>query len=373
MNISIAVLIRDSESLNRQIEALHNHLIDSFPIIDRMACALYDQKEDILKTFINSTRCGTALKGYEFKLSESYSLSKLAKTGEVRVINDIPNEVTSQAQHALWVNDQGYKSSFTIPLIHGEDLLGFVFFDSTKKSAFTESVQKNLLLYCNIISMTILNEFAAVHTLLESVRIARDLAEVRDFETGTHLERMARYSRLIAKHIAKKRNLNDEFVESVYLFAPLHDIGKIGIPDSVLLKPGRLSPSERVIMQTHVEKGVQIVNRIAGTGVDECLVNAEILRNIVAGHHEYLDGTGYPSGLKGDQISIEARIVTVADIYDALTNKRPYKSEWTHEMALTELLNMERAGKLDKDCVDALIEHKEEFMAIQSRYFDENI
>ena len=349
---------------------LHQRLVETFPMVDRIACVLYDAEEDLLKTFINSTRAGVALKAYEFKLAESYSLSQLARTRQARVLDDIPREVSSLAEHSKWVNAQGYLSSFTVPLFHGETLLGFVFFDSLQRSAFTPDTQRNLLLYCQLISMSLLNEIAAVHTLIESVRVARDLAEVRDFETGAHLERMARYSRLIARAISAKWNLNDEFVESVYLFAPLHDIGKIGIPDKILLKPGQLDRDERVIMESHVDKGVKIIDKIVGDMSDNLFTNLSILRNIVGAHHEYLDGSGYPHGLKGADIKIESRVVTVADIYDALTAHRPYKKEWTIDKALAEIRQMQLDGKLDADCVDALFAHKEELRQIHERYFD---
>ena len=372
MSFSTAVLIQHADTLSEQVEILHDRLISSYPEIDRMACALYEAREDLLKTFINSTRKGEALKGYEFKLSDSHSLSQLVLNHQNRVLSDIPNEISSKSEHAQWVEEQGYLSSFTVPLFHGEELLGIVFFDSMQKSAFSEELQRDLMLYCHLITMSILNEIAAVRTMVESIRVARDLAEVRDFETGTHLERMARYSRAIAKSISKKHSLSDEFIESVYLFAPLHDIGKIGIPDSVLLKPGRLDDAERAIMQSHVAKGVQIVDRIIGQAADKNLVNSNILRNIVGGHHEYLDGSGYPFGLKDEQVKFESRIVTVADIYDALTTKRPYKPIWTQEEALAEVRKMQVLGKLDKDCVDALFEHKDELQDIHNRYRDKS-
>ena len=210
-----------------------------------------------------------------------------------------------------------------------------------------------------------------MRTVLETTRVARELTEVRDFETGAHLERMARYSRVIAQAVAPAHGVNDEFVESVYLFSALHDIGKIGIPDSILLKPGRHDAAERMIMETHVEKGCQIIDRIIGMGEKQRLPDSMVLRNIVSCHHEYLDGSGYPRKLRDAAIPLEARIVTVADIFDALTADRPYKTVWSPEMALGELEQMAEAGKLDRDCVRAVREHFAQFVEIRNRYSDE--
>jgi HD-GYP domain-containing protein (c-di-GMP phosphodiesterase class II) len=156
------------------------------------------------------------------------------------------------------------------------------------------------------------------------------------------------------------------------LFAPLHDIGKIGIPDSILMKPGKLDPEERRIMQTHVDKGVEMVEKIISEFKLGSMSDSSIMRNIVACHHEFLDGSGYPGGLKGDLVPIEARIVTVADIFDALTSRRPYKTNWSVKDALAELTAMAVQGKLDAHCVSALRRSLPEVEAIIVRYPDED-
>jgi len=202
--------------------------------------------------------------------------------------------------------------------------------------------------------MAISNELAAVRAVVASAHVARDFTDLRDFETGAHLERMARYSRAIGQAVAPIYGLSDEFVEHLYLYAPLHDIGKIGIPDKILLKPGKLDPEERMTMETHVDKGREVLRKILGDFGVAHLPDSCVMMNIVGCHHEFMDGSGYPQGLKGDAIPVEARIVTVADIYDALTSKRPYKSPWTAEEAIAELDRMAAAGKLDVNCVAAI-------------------
>jgi HD-GYP domain-containing protein (c-di-GMP phosphodiesterase class II) len=215
--------------------------------------------------------------------------------------------------------------------------------------------------------MVIINELTTLRTLLSTVRVARNFTHLRDVETVAHLDRMARYSRVIALDLAPRYGLDDEFVEHVFLFAPLHDIGKIGVPDAVLLKPGTLNAEEDRVMRSHVEKGMQLVDRIVADFGLQSVPHVEILRNIVQYHHEAVDGSGYPAGLKGEAIPIETRIIVVADVFDALTSRRPYKPAWSNESAFAQLRRM--AGtKLDGDCVAALERNRQAVEKVQERF-----
>ena len=367
---AIRTLVENPGSLTERLSVLHDRLLESVPGVDRIACALYDADRDRLKTFINSTRVGQAISGYEYRLADSLSLSHLAESGQFRVLDDIAQAMGSDSAHASWLHAQGYRSSFTVPIYDLGKLLGFIFFDSMQPGAFTPEVQRDLVLNTSLITMSITNEMSAVRMLIESARVARELTEMRDFETGMHLERMGRYSRIIAREVAPGRGLNDEFVESVYLFAPLHDIGKISIPDRILLKPGKLDAEERAVMEAHVTKGMEIIERIIGRHGLSHFPDSQTLKNIVLCHHECLDGSGYPQGLSGDQVPLEARIVAVADIFDALTAKRPYKKEWALETAFVELERLAGVGQLDADCVAALRKQAGEVLEIQRRYVD---
>ena len=360
----------NENTLTRKLEQLHGRILLTIPVVDRIACAVYDKHEDLLKTFINSTRHGKAITGYEYRLSNSESLSRLARTGEYRVLESIPDSLSPINAHSEWLLKQGYQSSFTVPMNDGKEFLGFIFFDSTQPGAFTPAVQRDLVLYCSLINMTITNELLSLRSLTATAEIARDFSNLRDFETGAHLERMAQYSRLIAREISAAYRLDDEFIEHMFLFAPLHDIGKIGIPDSILLKPGKLTDEERKIMEGHVDKGYDIVKKIIGDAGLGALSDSQVMTNIVYCHHECLDGSGYPRKLKGDEVPVEARIVTVADIYDALTTKRPYKEPWSSEDACKELDRLANLGKLDPHCVKAMRNISADAARIQSRYRD---
>jgi HD-GYP domain-containing protein (c-di-GMP phosphodiesterase class II) len=151
------------------------------------------------------------------------------------------------------------------------------------------------------------------------------------------------------------------------MFAPLHDIGKIGIPDSVLLKQGRLSSDEIEVMKSHARKGREIIDDLLANFGLESVEHVDILRNIAEYHHECVNGRGYPSGLAGKQIPLEARIVAVADVFDALTSRRPYKEAWSNDQAFAMLETM--AGEsLDPECVRALFDCRRDVEHIQAQF-----
>jgi putative two-component system response regulator len=192
----------------------------------------------------------------------------------------------------------------------------------------------------------------------ETLRVLARTAEFRDTDTGLHLTRMAEYSKLIARNIG----LDADFVQKIYLAAPMHDVGKIGIPDSILLKPGKLTPEEWTEMKKHAEYGYEIL-RHARTPV------LQLGGEIAWAHHEAWDGSGYPRGLMGRHIPISARIVSVADIFDALTTQRPYKLAWSIQEAFDELEKLS-SKKLDPMCVRALMMAKDEIKIIMEKNND---
>lgn len=366
-----ALLVQQvGDGLGQRLRELHAHLLEQVADVDRIACVLYEPRDDMLKTFVNSTRHGEAIRGYEFPLHESASLSAIATSGRERVLDEIAAAVQPNSPHSDWLLRQGYRSSWTVPLYEKKEFIGFLFYDSLQPAAFTPAVRSHLSVYNTLINLTIANEINLARSITTSAQVAREFANLRDFETAGHLERMAHVARLIARDLASSHGLSDEYIEHLYLFAPLHDIGKIGIPDSVLLKPGRLDAEERELMNTHVQKGIDVLEKLIGEFGLEALPDAQVMRNVVAGHHEYLDGSGYPHGLCADQIPLEARIITVADILDALISHRPYKQPWPIEDAIVELERLVLAGKIDADCVAALQRHLPEVLEIRDRYRD---
>jgi cyclic di-GMP phosphodiesterase len=178
------------------------------------------------------------------------------------------------------------------------------------------------------------------------------LAESRDTDTGEHLERIAAYCRLLAEQLRVPHGLTGEWIRNLQLASSLHDIGKVGIPDGVLLKPGRLTPEERLIIERHPDIGATALDAILARGRPDELL--QMARNIAASHHERWDGTGYPGRLAGTDIPLEARIVSVADVYDALTTQRIYKPALSHEESV-RIIAGGRGTQFDPEVVDALL------------------
>lgn len=191
------------------------------------------------------------------------------------------------------------------------------------------------------------------------VRLSR-AAEYRDPDTGAHILRMAHYSALIAKELGLSVLDQTLLLES----APMHDIGKVGIADAILLKPGRLTEQEQTVMRTHPLLGFKLLNgsasKVLQAGAD-----------IALGHHEKFDGTGYPSGLVGEAIPIFSRIVAVADVFDALTSERPYKAAWSLEKSI-DFLKAQSGTHFDPACVDAFLADMGAVLEIKGRFQDDD-
>lgn len=196
-------------------------------------------------------------------------------------------------------------------------------------------------------------------TRLQIIQCLGRAAEYRDNETGLHVVRMSHYSRILAL----AAGLGEARAEEIMNAAPMHDIGKIGIPDAVLLKAGPLDETERSIMQEHVRMGAEILGEH-----DSPLLR--MARSIALAHHEKYDGSGYPAGLAGEAIPIEARIVAIADVFDALTSVRPYKKAWTVDDAIA-LLQKEKGRHFDPVLVDLFIDRLAAILEIRERYAEE--
>ncbi|WP_269532265.1 two-component system response regulator [Chitinimonas sp. BJYL2] len=214
---------------------------------------------------------------------------------------------------------------------------------------------------------------AEVMTLQDvTIRAMASLAETRDNETGNHIRRTQRYVKALALHLQTHprfaRELSDSAIDSLYKSAPLHDIGKVGIPDRILLKPGKLDDDEFAIMKTHTTLGRDAIVQ-AERDFGQEIPFLRYAKEIAYSHQEKWDGSGYPVGLSGEEIPMSARLMAVADVYDALISKRVYKPAMTHEQA-TRIIHDGRGSHFDPDIVDAFMAINDTFREIARTFGD---
>lgn len=356
---------------SRKLAVLHDVMRRFFPRVARVAVALYDAKTGTARTFLSHGDRSTPLARYESSLAGAPSLRRIFRSRRIRVVNDLDLFAKGKQLHTRAIRAGGYRSGAAFPLVLEDRVRGFVFFNSRRRNAFAPADLPLLEVFARLAADVATAPLRSAGQLLSVLKTAGGLVHARDPETGNHLERMARYSRVIAQELARsgRRKLNDERIQYIEDFAPLHDVGKIGIPDRVLLKPGPLTGPERRLMQTHTTKGRIIVDAILRRFGSASPAQARALRQIAEHHHEVLDGSGYPGGMRGKRITLEARIAAVADIFDALTSARPYKDAWTLDRAFAAL---EQLGltRLDRDCVRALIARRREVERIRRRFRD---
>lgn len=238
----------------------------------------------------------------------------------------------------------------------------------TLKAAHDFLKDKNLYLEEQVSMRT--QEVAAIQDV--TIMVLASLAETRDTDTGNHILRTQNYVKALAEHLKShhrfKEELTDRNIQMLYKSAPLHDIGKVGIPDHILQKPGPLTEAEFVIMKKHTVLGFDAITH-AEQAIGTHVEFLSMAKQIALSHQEKWDGSGYPEGLVGEQIPLAARLMAVADVYDALISRRVYKEPMPHEKAI--LIIQDGRGKhFDPDIVDAFVVINEEFRQISQRYID---
>jgi HD-GYP domain-containing protein (c-di-GMP phosphodiesterase class II) len=360
------------QGMAERLACYHDQLRTDYPGITHVSIAIHDRHTDLLHSFVHSSEGVCPFEHSAGHLADLKGLAMLSRTGATRIIDDLSTHVSSQPAHCRRLVEAGYLSSYTVPIMHRGAFLGFVFLNSPHRGYFKTGVVRGIRSMVDVLALTTVMELDAVRMIQAAVLTVRQISRTRDEETGAHLERMGRFSRLIAQRLAPRRGYSEEWVEFLHQFAPLHDIGKIGVPDHILFKPGRLTDDEFEVMKTHVTKGVEIVDVMAGNfrlGGGPLIT---ILHNVVAHHHEAMDGSGYPLGLSGAAISLEGRIVAVADVFDALTSVRPYKKAWSVEEAL-DYLRLQTGRRFDPEVVEVLAEGRDAIDEIRRHFEDEKV
>lgn len=278
------------------------------------------------------------LAGYQTEL-KSTSLMQVLSSGMPRVINDLENYLKGRKinEYNKILLEEGIRSSIAFPLVKNHTPIGIIFFSSGQKNIYRMEHIEFLGTLANSIMLSLEKNLLLDEMVVSSTLALATLADERDNETGEHLYRMKRYSTLLAELLMREGTflgrIDTDFINSLERFSPLHDIGKVAISDSILLKPGKLTAAEFDIMKTHTTYGGKVL-RLADENVmkkGRSIFGMGI--EITEGHHERWDGTGYPYNKSGDSIPLSARIVAVADVFDALTSKRPYKNAMDFEIS----------------------------------------
>ncbi len=308
--------------------------------------------------------------GYSADIHQS-SLAAVIESGVPRILNDLPAYLRQHpnSQSTRLIVEEGMRSSVTLPLLIGSRCIGVLFFSSAQPHAYSTGHIDFLRMLAGHIAESIDKGVLIGELVLSAVTGFAKLAELRDEDTGEHLYRMAHYARIIAEELSKHpdfaETVNESFIRGIFNFSPLHDIGKVGIPDGILLKPGPLTSEEFAEMRRHAVIGGDILAQAEEELRKKNRTFFTMAIEIARHHHEKYDGSGYPNGLSGDAIPLSARIVTVADVFDALTSSRPYKRAFS--LAESRRIIEEGRGKhFDPRVVDAFFRRWDDVVRIAS-------
>jgi response regulator RpfG family c-di-GMP phosphodiesterase len=339
--------------------------------VDRLAVAFLDPLDNVIAESAATKLDRLELDpGFIEHISRT-TLGELVETGKPRIIGDLEEHyndvnVSTATEKIL---QEGIRSSLTLPIFIQQNCVGFCFISHTEKHIYSEyhiEKSQNIL---NVLKQLLYSHYLIQQVISQSANSFVQLMQKKDNETSYHIIRMSRYSYAISRQmLGTDASVTPRFLREILWFAPLHDIGKIGIPDNILLKPAKLDSQEWSVMQGHVDIGAQILQDM-NNGIDNVLQSSmlDIAIDIVTGHHEKFDGSGYPQGLKGKAIPLAGRISAVADVFDALTSKRPYKEAFSFEESRT-IINAGVGAHFDPDVVHAFENAIQEIQEIYERY-----
>ncbi|HUW70906.1 MAG TPA: HD domain-containing phosphohydrolase [bacterium] len=368
----LLTVMEGQSDLESTIQALYPVLARYLPC-ERLAVAFVDQFGEVVAEAAFTTAAEPRIgPGFSMPIDDT-SLGEVSRERRVRIINNLEAHArASKSKPTSLILEEGFRSSLTVPLVFGERCVGFLFLNSRTIDAYQGAHIPIAERFGSSLAGAIYHHYLVQLLLAESSKAFVKSMEHRDNETGQHLNRISLYSMVLARCLANKPDykeaLSPRTRREILWYSPLHDIGKVGIPDAVLLKPGPLTPDERTLMETHVEKGSQIIsslNEALSRYLPRPPFSAALA--IIEGHHERWDGKGYPHGVKGEAIPIEARIVAAADILDALTTKRPYKEAWSFEDTYRHMAGLS-GTHLDSGVYEALVECRAEIERIAVEY-----
>ena len=361
-------------TLVEQINVMFSVLRQLSPAITRVSIVLYNRESGMLNTFykIEEPHTSSTPTFYQFKLDESPSLLLLSQCCQPRIIDSLIDSITNTSLDIHTNNtllQAGFKSSLTLPMYFDGHFQGFIFINANTENIFRGTLQHNVIFTSHFISQIVHTHVSKYRTFKAAVNTILTMGHARDPETQGHLTRMSLYCELMAQALAEKYQRSAYFPQQMKMYAPLHDIGKYRIPDSVLFSTEKFTANDRKIMNKHPEYGIAIIEEMQKYFSFEDSDDIYILKNIILFHHERIDGRGYPCQLTGNNIPLEARIVTVADVFDALMSKRLYKKAWTLP-EVQAYLDEHSGSMFCSDCVNALNDNMDSIIKINQQFQD---
>ncbi|WP_372384135.1 HD-GYP domain-containing protein [Vibrio sp. BS-M-Sm-2] len=344
---------------------------EHYPILSRLSVVLCSENK-ASNYFVSDSLCQNAKHHYiEQEIKPNSALSHLAESLETRIVDDLSlMNPTKQISHLLKL---GHQSSYTTPIHYQESNLGFIFINASCTEFFAkQTIQSDIAYLTQAISNLFVQLIERQRHFQSSLAIALNMGHARDPETKEHLIRMGKYSEQLARTLSQcNHEVTHQFVHRIRLYAPFHDIGKYRIPDKVLFSTERFSEEERNIMNNHTIYGEEMIDDVVALSHHSSMCGEEVqfIKNIVRHHHERFDGSGLPDALIGEAIPLEARIVTLADVFDALLSKRAYKHAWSASKVM-DYIEAHTGLMFDPECVSALKHNLDDFISIREQYSD---
>ncbi|PMH43772.1 hypothetical protein BCU68_13050 [Vibrio sp. 10N.286.49.B3] len=360
-------------SITTKLSYIQDDLQVKFPHLQRVSFAFYDSSSDKLSTYAESASSHSTMNYYETRIDNTKSLCSLAEQNKPRILGNISQQVTPDSQHSRWLLEQGFNSSLTVPIFNQKQFTGFLFLDSAGSNDFEYCTDRVIKEYIDDLQEKFSLDLNIVNRILSHANERKNMASGYRSESQYHHLRLNAYIRILSQELAEHYQLGHEVIQNLMILCRLHDIGKSSLSEQQLLCRSNISNEDKNTIKQHLINGVGIIDELIDQTGSPQHFDINMLKNIITTQHEYLDGSGYPNGLSHASISIPARIMKVANIFDNLTSHRPYRQAGSVPMALIQLERLASEGKIDENCVEALREHQNELTAIIEQYPEKDV
>lgn len=360
--------IYNQRGFDEIFDYIYDNLVDFIPY-ERIGVAVINGDGKYIEAVKAKSKKGILLpKGYRVQIDKT-SLKNVIDNHEVRIINDLSVYLQEhkRSESTELIMKEGMRASITLPLFYEEKAIGVMIFSSVKRDVYNRKHQDFLMNIASALSVTLEKSFMVEDILVNSVKGFARIVESKDTVTGNHVDRMSLYSEFVAQKLFEEghfhEEINEEYIRDIRRFSVLHDIGKVAIPDQILNKAGKLSDEEFRIMKEHSNFGAEVLKDLTMSRHESYF---DMAVDIARYHHEKYNGFGYPKGLQKHEIPLSARIVAIADVFDALTSERPYKKAFTFDEAIA-LIRSESNEHFDPHMVNVVTTYQSEFKSLYKK------